>query len=154
MLQNLKDFNSMPLMSKIENLRTTTNFYCPVEKGNNNVTATLDDDGWCKRMSMCKEYTAPRNREDSKPYAPIDANQEFGPSLKYWNCYSHWCSWYWSASTITEFTMILRMGFDKSWLRKICERNSSSQLLTSVNTIPPIQQKFYEKWLRREQRLR
>ena len=30
---------------------------------------------------MCKEYTAPRNREDSRPYASIDANQEIGPVL-------------------------------------------------------------------------
>ena len=116
MLQNLKDFNLMPLMSKIEYLRTTANFYYPVEKGNNNVTTTLDDDGWWKRTSMCKEYTTPRNREDSKPYAPLELLQ------------SYWCSWYWSASTITEFTMILRMGFDKSWSRKMCERNSTSQL--------------------------
>ena len=27
---------------------------------------------------MCKEYTAPRNREDSRPYASIDAEQEIG----------------------------------------------------------------------------
>ena len=31
--------------------------------------------------SMCKEYTAPRNREDSKPHASIDAEQEIGPVL-------------------------------------------------------------------------
>ena len=30
---------------------------------------------------MCKEYTAPRETEDSEPYASIDANQEFGPVL-------------------------------------------------------------------------
>ena len=30
---------------------------------------------------MCKEYTAPRNREDSKPYASIDAEKEIGPVL-------------------------------------------------------------------------
>ena len=30
---------------------------------------------------MCKEYTAPRNREDSRSYASIDANQEIGPVL-------------------------------------------------------------------------
>ena len=49
-------------------------------------------------------------------------------SLKYRDCYSYWCSWYWSTSTITEFTFIVRMDFDKSWSRKICEWNSLSQL--------------------------
>ena len=67
MLQNLKDFNSMLFMSKIE-------------KGNYHFTTTLDVDGWRKRTSMCKEYTAPRNREDSKPYASIDA-EKTGPVL-------------------------------------------------------------------------
>ena len=45
-------------------------------------------------------------------------------SLKYWDCYGYWCSWYWSASAITEFSRILRTDFDKSSSRKICERNS------------------------------
>ena len=79
MLQNLKDFNSMPFMSKIEYLRTTAKFYHPIEKGNYYVTTTLDDDGWGNHTSMCKEYTAPRNREDSKPYASIDTEKEIGP---------------------------------------------------------------------------
>ena len=81
MLQNLKDFNSMSLMSKIEYLRTTAKFYHPIEKGNFYVTTTL---WWWrikKRTSMCRECTAPRNREDSKPYASIDAEQEIGPVL-------------------------------------------------------------------------
>ena len=30
---------------------------------------------------MCKEYTAHRNREDSKPHASIDAENEIGPVL-------------------------------------------------------------------------
>ena len=30
---------------------------------------------------MCKEYTAPRNRQDSKPYASDDAEKEIGPVL-------------------------------------------------------------------------
>ena len=30
---------------------------------------------------MCKEYTAPRNREDLKPYTSIDAEKELGPVL-------------------------------------------------------------------------
>ena len=68
-------------MSKIEYLRTTANFYHPIEKGNNYVTTSLDDDGWRKRTSMCKEYTAPRNREDSKPCASIDTEKEIGPVL-------------------------------------------------------------------------
>ena len=73
MLQKLKDFNSMPLMSKIEYLRITAKFFHPIEKGNHHVTTTLEDDGWRKFTSMCKQYTAPRNREDSRPYASIDA---------------------------------------------------------------------------------
>ena len=68
-------------MSKTEYLRTTAKFYHPIEKGNHYVTTTLEDDGWRKRTSMCKEYTAPRNREDSRPYASIDAEQEIGPVL-------------------------------------------------------------------------
>ena len=28
---------------------------------------------------MCKDFTAPRNRKDSKPYASIDAEKEIGP---------------------------------------------------------------------------
>ena len=54
MLQNLKDFNSMPFMTKIEFLRTTAKFSHPIEKGNSYVTTTLEDDGWRKRTSMCK----------------------------------------------------------------------------------------------------
>ena len=82
MLQNLKDFNSMPIMNKIEYLRTAATLYHPVEKGNCYVTTTLDDDGWRKRTSMCKEYTAPRNREGPKPFASIDAEKEISPVLK------------------------------------------------------------------------
>ena len=81
MLQNLKDFNSMPFMSKIEYLRTAATFYHPIEKVNYYVTNTLDDDGWGKRTSICKEHTAPRNQEESKPYAPIDAETEIGRVL-------------------------------------------------------------------------
>ena len=68
-------------MSKIEYLRTTAKFYHPIEKGNHYVTTTLEDDGWGKRISMCKEYTAPRNREDSRPHASTDAEQEIRPVL-------------------------------------------------------------------------
>ena len=46
MLQNLKDFNSMPFMSEIEDLRTTANFYHPIEKGYHYVTTIVEDDGW------------------------------------------------------------------------------------------------------------
>ena len=46
MLQHLKDFDSMPFMSKIEDLRTTAKFYHPIEKENHYVTTTLEDDGW------------------------------------------------------------------------------------------------------------
>ena len=114
-LQNLKDFNSMPFTSKIEYLRTTAKIYHPIEKGNYCVTTTLDDDGWRKprgfkavRINWCRKSN--------------------GSSLKYWDCCNYWCSWYSSASTITEFTRILRMDFDKSWSRKNSEWNSSSQL--------------------------
>ena len=72
MLQNLKDFNSMSFMSKIEYPRTTAKFYLPIEKGNYLLCLP----------SMCKEYTAPRNRVDSKPYASLDAEKEMGPILK------------------------------------------------------------------------
>ena len=80
MLQNLKDFNSMPFMSKIEYLRAPAKVYHPIENGNYKVTTALDE-GWRRRTSMCKEYTAPRNRAVSKPYASIDAGKEHGPVL-------------------------------------------------------------------------
>ena len=70
------------VMIKIEYLRTTAKFYHPFEKGNYNVTTTLDDDGWGKRTSMCSEYAASRNREDSRPYTSIDAEKEIGPISK------------------------------------------------------------------------
>ena len=81
MVQSLKDLNSMPFMNKIENLCTAAIFCHPIEKGNHVVTTTLEEDGWRKRTSMCKEYTAPRNREDPRPYASIDAEKETGPVL-------------------------------------------------------------------------
>ena len=34
-----------------------------------------------RRTSMCKEYTAPRNQKDSRPFASIDANQQIDPIL-------------------------------------------------------------------------
>ena len=77
MLQNLKDFNSMPSMSKIEYLRTTAKFYHPIEKGNHYITTTLEDDDWCRCTSMCKGYTAPRNLEDLRSYAWIDPTDEY-----------------------------------------------------------------------------
>ena len=43
--------------------------------------AALEDDGWGRSTSMCKEYTAPRNQEDSRSYASIDAKRENGPVL-------------------------------------------------------------------------
>ena len=30
---------------------------------------------------MCKEYTAPRNQNDSRPFSSIDANQKIDPIL-------------------------------------------------------------------------
>ena len=68
-------------MSKIESLRTTAKLYHPVEEGNYYIPAPLEDDGWGRRTSMCKEYTGPRNQENSRPYASVDANQESGPVL-------------------------------------------------------------------------
>ena len=73
---------------------------------------------------MCKEYTAPRNR-GVRPYESIDADQEIGPVLNI------------GLSTVIDVldievqvpslsTRILRMDFDESWSRKICQRNSSS----------------------------
>ena len=41
MLQSLKDFNSMPFVSKIEYLRTTAKIYHPIAKGNHYVTTTM-----------------------------------------------------------------------------------------------------------------
>ena len=76
MLQNLKNSNSMPFICKIEYLRTTAKFYHPIEKGTYYVTTTLEDDGWGMRIPMRKEYTAPRNRKDSRPYASIDVDKE------------------------------------------------------------------------------
>ena len=128
MLQNLRDFNSMPFVTNTEYLRTTAKFYHPVEKGNHYITTTLEDDEWRKCTSICTEYTTPRNREDSRPYASIDANQEIGPVLTI------------GIATVMDVPGIevqvpslstprmLRMDFDMSWSRKICERNSSSQL--------------------------
>ena len=34
-----------------------------------------------KRTSMCKKFSAPRNQEDSKPYASFDANKQIDPVL-------------------------------------------------------------------------
>ncbi len=65
MLQNLKYFNSMPSMNKTEYLRTTAKFYHPIEKKTHYVATALEDDGWGKRTSMCKEFSAPKNRENS-----------------------------------------------------------------------------------------
>ena len=45
------------------------------------MTTLLEDDGWVRRTSMCKEYTAPRNQKDSRPFASIHANQKIDPIL-------------------------------------------------------------------------
>ena len=81
MLQHLENFESMPLMSKIESLRTAAKFYHLVEIGNYYITTLLEDDGWGKRTSKCREYTAPRNQKDSRQFASVDADQEIGPVL-------------------------------------------------------------------------
>ena len=82
MLQNLENFESMPLTSKIESLRAAAKFHHPVEIGNFYITTLLEDDGWRRCTSMCKENTAPRNQKDSRPFESIDAKQEIGPVLK------------------------------------------------------------------------
>ena len=64
---------------KIESLRTTAKFYHPVEEENYYVTIPLEDDGWGRRTSVCKEYTARRNQVTAKPHASIDANQDIAP---------------------------------------------------------------------------
>ena len=82
MLQNLKDFNSMSMTSKIEYLRTAAKFFHPVEKGNHILRLLLKMTDWRKHTSsMCKENTAPTNPEVSRPYASIDAEQEIGSVL-------------------------------------------------------------------------
>ena len=62
MVQNLENFESMPFVSKIESLRAAAKFHHPIEIENYYVTTLLEDDGWRRRTSMCKEYTAPRNQ--------------------------------------------------------------------------------------------
>ena len=79
MLQNLENFESMSFMSKIESLRAAAKFHHPIEIENSYVTTLLEDDGWRRRTSMCKEYTAPRNQRDSRPFASIDAIQKNDP---------------------------------------------------------------------------
>ena len=81
MLQNLESFESMTLWSKFESLRTTAGFFHPVEQGSIYITTLYKEDGWRKCTSLCKEYTKPRNDEDSRPYASIDAYQQIGPIL-------------------------------------------------------------------------
>ena len=128
MLQNLKDFNSMPLKSKIEYLRTTAKFYHPVEKGK----SWYYDYSWRWRMEKTHVKML-RTHSAQKPggFKAIRIDwwkQRNWSSLKNWDYYSYWCSWYWSAGTITEYSRTLHMDFDKSLSRKICERNSSSQV--------------------------
>ena len=101
MLQNLENFESMPFMSKIDSLRAAAKFHHPIEIENYYVTTLLVDDGWRRRTSMWKEYTAPRNQKDSRPFASIDANQKMIQSwildlpwllmFLAWRCkYHHW----------------------------------------------------------------
>ena len=61
--ENLKSFVATTLMSKIEYLRTTAKFCCPVKEGNCEITTTLEDDGWRRSKST---------------------NQEIGPVLNIW----------------------------------------------------------------------
>ena len=68
-------------MSKIESLQAAEKFHHPIEKENSYVTTFLEDDGLRRRTSMCKEYTAPRNQNDSRPFSSIDANQKIDPIL-------------------------------------------------------------------------
>ena len=81
MLQNLENFESMPFMSKIESLRAAAKFHHPIEMENSYVTTLLEDDGWGIHTSMCKEYTAPRNQKDSRPFASIVQTKQIDPFL-------------------------------------------------------------------------
>ena len=76
---------------------------------------------------MCKEYTAPKNLESSKQDASIDAKEEICPVLNIGIATSVDVRGI-DAKAITAFTKIFRMDFDS---RKICERNSSSELRNS-----------------------
>ena len=111
MLQNLENSESMPFMSKIASLQTAAKFHHPIETENYFVTTLLEDDGWKRRTSMWKEYTALRNQKDSRPFASIEANQKIDPILIHWNCFDCWCSRHWGASTITEWSMALHVDF-------------------------------------------
>ena len=91
------------------------------------VTTALDDDGWGKRTSMFKEYTASRKREDSKKYASSDTDKEIGP-VKNIQIATIMDVLGIKVQVSSQFTRILRMDFDKQWSRKICDWNSSSQL--------------------------
>ena len=71
----------MPFTSKIEYLRTTAKFYIRSRKEIIMLQLLLKMTDGENATSMCKEYTAPRKREDSRPYASIDADQEIGPVL-------------------------------------------------------------------------
>ena len=81
MLENLENFEAMPLTSKIESPRAAAKFHHPLEIGHFYIMTLLEDDGWKRCTSMCKENTAPRNQKDSRPFASIDANQEIGPVM-------------------------------------------------------------------------
>ena len=82
-LENLESVESMTLWSKIDSLRSMAGIFHPIEKGSIYITTLHKDDGWRKCTSVCKEFTKPRNDEDSRPYASIDAYQQIGPVLNF-----------------------------------------------------------------------
>ena len=89
MLQHLNIFDSMPLMSKIESLRIAAKIYHPFEIGNYDVATLLEDDGWRKRTSKCREYTA-RCAQEPEGFKPIRIDRcrpRDWSRLEHWNCY-------------------------------------------------------------------
>ena len=121
MLQSLKDFNSIPFNEQ--------NWILPSNRERKPLCYNCS---W--RWRMVKTHVNVQRIHSAQKQGGFNAirinwcRPRHWSSLKYWDCYSYWCFWYGSASTLTEFSRILRMSFDKSWSRKICERNSSSQL--------------------------
>ena len=79
MLQNLENVESIPFDAQKYIFFEQAEFDHPVKEGKCYITILFKDNGWRRRTSRCKEYTASRNPKDSRPYTSIDANQEIGP---------------------------------------------------------------------------
>ena len=106
------------IFDKIKYLRTTVKFYHPIDKGNQLLLMITDGES---ALRCAKNIQRPETeRIQGHTHRLIILNIEIATI--------YWCSWYWSASTITEFPRILRTDFDLLWSCKICDWNSSSQL--------------------------